>query len=453
MAEGDRGDHHPTPAELDRFLLGEMSPRQAAPVLAHVIKGCDQCRRRMQPLAAAMFGTSDDLPEPRVGTEYDFPLFKAFAAVRRFSGVLTDSEAEGEAAASDLREASPAETSSGTRAERDWALCEQLLEECKILRHKDPETMVSTARLAVTLAERLDPGCQGLAMVTDLQARARAELGNAHRIADDLAGAESYLASALVLSGQGTGDPLLLAHLMDLTSSLYTDQRRFDEALQLLDMVYAIYQQKGDVHAAGRALISKGVSVGYAYDVEEAVRLFIRGLGLIDAGRDPKLAMVGCHNLIWCLVESGQAATARQLFTHCQGFFATHLERLDVVKSVWLEGRIAAALGEDERAERCFRDARSSFQELELLYEVGLVALDMASLWLRAGRTAEVKTLIDRTISIFRARKIRREAIGMLLVVREAFQKDQATEALLRTTAIELLRLEDTLGRRHLVAD
>jgi hypothetical protein len=77
----------------------------------------------------------------------------------------------------------------------------------------------------------------------------------------------------------------------------------------------------------------------------------------------------------------------------------------------------------------------------------------MASLWLRAGRTAEVKTLIDRTISIFRARKIRREAIGMLLVVREAFQKDQATEALLRTTAIELLRLEDTLGRRHLVAD
>jgi hypothetical protein len=66
---------------------------------------------------------------------------------------------------------------------------------------------------------------------------------------------------------------------------------------------------------------------------------------------------------------------------------------------------------------------------------------------LRAGRTAETRRVIDETISIFRARKIRREAIGMLLMLREALQKDQATEALLRTVAAELLQLQEIPGR------
>ena len=60
--------------------------------------------------------------------------------------------------------------------------------------------------------------------------------------------------------------------------------------------------------------------------------------------------------------------------------------------------------------------------------------------------------LLDGTITIFRSRGIRREAIGMLLVVREAFQKRQMTEALLRTAAAELLRLEDSPARRGRVS-
>lgn len=31
MAEGDRDVHHPSPAALDRFLLGEMSPGKRLP--------------------------------------------------------------------------------------------------------------------------------------------------------------------------------------------------------------------------------------------------------------------------------------------------------------------------------------------------------------------------------------------------------------------------------------
>jgi tetratricopeptide (TPR) repeat protein len=408
----------------------------------------------MEPLASMMLGAGQNLqePAPEAGAEYDFPLFKAFASARRFAAAMSQTKVGARQASAVPVLAPLPETPSDTKAKRDWIRCQSLLDRCRALRHNDPETLVLTATLTAALAERLDPGPFGTAALADLQARAWAERGNARRVADDLTGAESDLAHALELSGQGTEDPSLLASLMDLTASLYTDQRRFDEALQLLDAVYAIYQRQGDMHSAGRALISKGASIGYASDPEEELRLLNQGLGLIDASRDPKLAMVGIHNLIWCLVECGRAAQAEQLFAYSRELFSTYVERLDAVKSLWLEGRIAAALGSDELAERRFWEVRASFEALKLPYDVGLVSLDMAALWLQAGRTAEIKGLIDETISIFRARKIRREAIGMLLLVREAFQKDQATEKLLRTVAAELLWIEDIPARRGRVS-
>jgi tetratricopeptide (TPR) repeat protein len=452
MAEGAPGGHHPSTAELNRFLLGDMSPRQAAPVLAHLITGCEHCRKSMAPLASAMFGAGDSQPDAAVealGSEYDFPLFKAFATARRYAATAARTGAGREPAPS-LKEAPLFDTAE--RAERDWARCQALIEHCRALRATDPENMVLVARLAVSFSEHLDAGTAGPAALADQQARAWAELGNARRIADDLAGAERDLAYALTRSADGTGDPLLLARLMDLTASLYTDQRRFQEALHLLDMVYAIYEKAGDTHLAGRALISKGATANYAFDVEEAVGLLSRGIELIDPSRDPKLLMAGLHNLAWCLVECGQAELAHQLFTLSQELFANYIERLDAIKSGWLEGRIAAVLGQDERAEAKFREARSSFQEIQMPYDVALVSLDMAALWLRAGRTAEIKHLIDHTITIFRSRKIRREAIGMLLVVREAFEKDRVTHEILRKAYTELVRLQDPPAHRGRVS-
>ena len=391
-----------------------------------------------------MFATEQTEPAPdQVGSEYDFPLFKALASARRYAATQsrTSDEIRSQDSLPRLREVAPHHLSLEDKAKQDWARCEILIERCRALRSSDLERMVLTATLAANLAERLDPGPFDAQAVADLQARAWAELGNARRISDDLAAAESDLARALELAGNGTGDPLLLARVMDLTASLYTDQRRFEEARFLQDAVYSIYRKEGDTHSAGRALISKGLSRGYAFDVEEAVQLFCQGLGLIEANRDPKLVLVTLHNLIWCLVECGRAEEADQLFAHSRELFSSYVERLDGIKANWLEGRIAAGVGDDRRAEERFREARASFEQAKLFYEVALVSLDMAALWLREGRTAEIMGLLDETIAIFRTRKIHREAIGTMLVLRKALQKDQATESLIRAMAVELQRL------------
>ena len=439
--------HHPCPAELEAFLLGQLPAREAARVVAHLLTGCASCRKQMEPLAGVVLTPNHIPDEPvEVGTEYDFPLFRAFAAARRYAASLARERREAERDREDppLREVPRSDA--GPKAERDWTLCEQILARCRELRQDGPEARVAATSLAVSLAEGIAPGFRGSRQLADLQARAWAERGNARRVADDLSGAESDLSVALERARQGTGDPLLLARLLDLTASLRTDQRGFEEAAQLLDWVYRIYRTLGESHEAGRALISKSNTAFYALDLEEATRLLGRGLSLIDVNRDPSLVLVAVHNLLFHLIEAGEVQQAEKLLRQSRELYATYAGKMERLKVRWLDGRIAFRLGEQARAEKAFSEVRSGLEEAGLSYDMALVSLELAAVWLEQGRTREIRELLDETVATFQARGIRREAIAALLMLREAIERERATAVLLRTVASELQRLESELA-------
>src|SRR5262249_18175749 len=72
-------------------------------------------------------------------------------------------------------------------------LVEALLERSWTLRHEDPATALELARCAVQVAEGLradDANGDDARELTDLRCRAAIELGNAHRVADELDAAE-----------------------------------------------------------------------------------------------------------------------------------------------------------------------------------------------------------------------------------------------------------------------
>lgn len=447
---GNRGFRHPGPADLERFLSGEMSVSEVAPVVAHLVAGCPHCSELMAPMAAVVFAKGAP-PESAAGEgeEYDFPLFRAFATARRYAETVTRERQESKGAPAIREVPPPAPLSSRERRVRDELRCQTLLERSRSLRHSDPEGMVMAASLAVSLAQQISQEhTRNQAELADLQARAWAELGNAHRVADDLAASEADLARALACSERGTGDPRLLALLMDLTASLYIDQRRFGEAVQLLDCIQAIFRSSGETHHAGRALISKGIATGYALETDEAVRLLGHGLLLIDAARDPKLVLAGVHSLLYFLVDGGRLAEASRLLALSRPLYVAQGEKLEELKARWLEGLITAGLGDDANAEKAFSEVRTGFADAELPYDAALVSLALAEVWLRAGRTQEIKALVDETLAIFRARQIRREAIAALLMLREALEQEGATVSLLRTVASELERLEREPMRR-----
>lgn len=444
--------HHPHPAELERFLLGELPGHDMARVIGHLLKGCDVCARQMKPLATVLLRPDLVSETPvEVGSKYDFPLFRAFAAGRRYAAARASEREEAERDRQDLplREVPmPEPLDERARAVRDWERCEQMIARSRELRRNGPEVMVAAASLAVSLAEGISPELAGPLKLADLQTRAWAERGNARRIADDLPGAEADLARALERATRGTGDPRLLARLMDLTASLRTDQRRFGEAFQLLDWVYSIHRELGEIHEAGRALISKSNAAAYALDLDEAVRLLGQGLALVHADREPGLVLAAVHNLLSHLVDSGQVAEARRVFRESRDLYAAYAGPLERLKARWLEGRIALGLGDPVEAERSFLDVRNGFDQADLPYDMALVALDLAALWLEQGRNREIQTLLDETVTVFQVRGIRREAIGALLMLREAFERERGTAALLRTVAAELQRLENEPVRR-----
>jgi hypothetical protein len=45
---------HPIPATLTDFLLGRLAPEPAHAVVAHLLHGCERCRKVMEPLALAI---------------------------------------------------------------------------------------------------------------------------------------------------------------------------------------------------------------------------------------------------------------------------------------------------------------------------------------------------------------------------------------------------------------
>ncbi len=303
--------------------------------------------------------------------------------------------------------------------------------------------MLLLARLAAGLAAGLDPACcGGPAAHADLQARALTELGNAYRIANDLGRAEAIFRRALALAARGSRDPLLLAELADRAASLFAARRRFTEAFQLHDAVHDIHRGLGDPHLAGRTLVSKGLHAGYAGYPEQALELLAAGLRQIDAGRDPGLFASAVHNLLLFTIDCGRYLAARRLLGDAWRLSGVYEEPLAALRLRGLEGRIAFGLGDLAGAERAFEEVRRGFLDHGLPYTGAIVSLDLLAVWLRQGRTAEIRGLVEELLATFRAFAIRREAIATLLVLRRAIEREQASLGLLRSVAARLGRLE-----------
>jgi len=433
------GKDHPTPEALEAWLRAELPLPEAKAVLVHLLHGCASCSRAV---AQRWPGPAAAPADPAA---YDFPVARA---LRRVLDQVRDEESAREQASGELAALLRIGKAPSLRPEdlaggAGWQWCEELLDGSRELLREDPQGASLLANLASMMAERrlaedrFPPG--GLA---DRRARARAELGNARRAADDLAGAESDLAAAVEHYLAGTRDPLLGARILDLCASLFRDQRRLDEASRCLDRVYLLHRDHGKPHLAGRALIKKGLVLGERQDYAGALHLLDQGLGMINRSEDPHLAFVAVHGIIDSLVKVGHVRQAQRLLDVSRPLYAAHGGDVDRMKLRWVEGKIAAGLGELGQGEQAFAEARDLFGKLGKPYDVALVTLDLAAVYLRQGRPGEVGRLAAEMLTTFRALGIRREAIAAVLLLEEAVQTERLTLALLEDLARKFRELE-----------
>jgi tetratricopeptide (TPR) repeat protein len=282
------------------------------------------------------------------------------------------------------------------------------------------------ARLALLLADQLDVHLYRAEGIEDLRARAWAYIGNVRRQRSDLAGADDAFRTAAEHLRLGTGDPIEKAMLLDLKASLNRAQRKLGRAMSLLKRAHTIFLAAGDRHRAGRTLVGMELIHHQAGSPEEGIPLLYQALELIDSHQEPRLLIAVWHNLIDDLAEAGRAMEARRLFREARKLYLRFPEAVTQNRRTWVAGKIARGLGQDEEAEALFLEARASFLQESIPYEVALVSLDLAALYAKQGRSEEIKRLVEEIVPVFSSLQVHREALAALAFWQQAAETETA---------------------------
>ncbi len=441
-------DEHPSPTELEDFVWGFLRAGRARAVASHLAGGCADCRATVSPHLWRL-GRSEP-PErvltPAEDAAYDDVMDRAFSVVLEKAAELRQKRRR-EALAL-LVEAGLEELPEVPPDLKGAPLVEALLERSWALRHEEPQEMVQLAELARLLVERLKPVALKLETheLADLRCRVWMELGNAYRVADDLAEAEGALSRAVHHFLQGTGDEVLMARLFDFLGSLYGALRRFDLAQAALHNSFTIHRSRGDRHLAGRALTMKGILMGYGNEAEQAIRILEQGLSMLEEHREPGLVLAAAQNQAHLLAACGRFREARIALFNLKARGLDLGGRVSELKLRWLEGRINVGMGELDRAEQTLLEVRAGFEEACLGYKAALAGLEAAAVILQRGRTDAAIREALQDLDVFLAVGVGREAAASVLLLRKSFELN-VIDAKLLERVIGLLRRGEDGGR------
>lgn len=447
---------HPGKGEIADFLAGRLDDDARSQLARHLFgEGCTPCLRLFKRLAEPLLGEEPwTAAEPVAEDQYDGALARARAAARPLAARWRKETAKLERALALLDEVpeglgDPRFPNRQAQALHGWPLCEALLRKSYELRFSDPKRMLTLAENAAGVAKHIKPEKYPWpGFVADLRAKAFSELGNAYRLALRFQDAEVAFNKAREFLDEGTGDPLLRARTLDLEASLRSSQRRLDDAIRLLDQAYSLYQDAGDPHLAGRALIKQGNGMRCQGYPRKAVDVLERGLKVIEPNRDSHLVSIAQQVLLDALADCGEYNRASRLLLQSGLREAFASEPLNLLKLRWVEGKVLAGLGRLGRAEHAFSEARQGFVQRGQGYDAALVGLDLAAVWLKKGRAAEVQALAEEMYATLDDLGVHVEAARAFYFVREACRCQAVTVSMIERVRTFLERLPWQVGLR-----
>jgi tetratricopeptide (TPR) repeat protein len=330
-----------------------------------------------------------------------------------------------------------------------WGLAELAARKSKEIAPEDAAGAVETAEIGVSIAEALqDDEPAEARWAYQLRAFVWSYLGNARRVTGDLPAAEQAfgIADSWWAAGEETtGDVLGYEPvILDLKASLRIAQRRFDEALSLLDQVTEIYRfgdpDVRDLHLAGRALVKKAGSLIEKGETERVIATLREAEALVDPQREPRLLYCLRHNLVDNLTKAGRFGEAQSLLSGLWELVQAHGSRLDQMRVRWVEARAAIGLGDRLAGRRALAEVRRELLADGIAYDAALVTLELAVLDLEDGRTNAVKEMAAEMVAVFEAQEVHREAVAAFLMLQEAAAKETATVSLIQEIAAALER-------------
>jgi len=423
---------HPSRDELSAFLRGDLSAEERRALVRHLLSRCERCSSEID----LLLGGQD-------GSAYDDAIERAWRSAK---GLEREHRRE-KARIQEIAARLPAKSSAVPRGlprkgKADVEKLEALLAKSWSLRYEDPGEMVRYAMMALQCAKDLDVRVLGRERVLDLLGRAQAELGNAYRVLDQLDAAEAKLEEAGRTLELGTGDESLKVRLMELDAALAATRSQFRIAAAYLVAVSEYHEARGDRHLAGRAMIQRGLYLGYDGNLEQALRELEEGLSRVDPAQEPELVQTAIHNRLLFITDCGRFDEARRFRFLNTEVLSRDNGRINRYRLNWLFGRIEAGLGRPDRAEVIFREVKQEFEGLERPYVASVVGLDLAATLLAQDRPDEAAEVVMAAHKVFKALRIKREALAAVLVLFHVIRMGRATARMAEEVAAFLRRLE-----------
>lgn len=407
------GDDHPSLETMARWLAGELDHEAVLRELAsHLSRSCAVCRRNqeeIQRLKEECGHWSE--------TVVVFETREAPELARQFEGLPHEERMRLVDEEEDLQ---------------TWGLCQYLLSEARRALFEDPLRAIETARLAVRIAGHLGDSYHP-DWVLELRAKTHAYLGNALRVAGELRSADhEFLVADECLEPGGTGSARVQAEVLSLKGSLRLDQRRFDEAHDLLEEALRIYREIGHPDGIATTLLQEVKLVHAEGDIEGSIQLLRESLGEIDPVSQSRLHAYALQSLLYSLALAGKYHEAEDLLPRVVEKFQSADRPLNRVRLRWTEGSIAQGLGRTDEAEAAYREVREKFLELGKSYDAALVSLDLATVHAGRGDTEALKRIAAEVLPVFQSQDVHREALAALLLFHQACSEERATAEMIR---------------------
>ena len=316
--------------------------------------------------------------------------------------------------------------------ERFWKLSwwPHYLRRCDDLLFDDPREGLRFATPAPQLAARIaasHPGANG----ADLLLLGHSYLGSAYRAIGEHGRAEEAFAKARRYRSSASA-PALAEHLRRLACLRIVQHSA--ECFRLLEEAIDIHKRGNLVcrHALGECLLCRGHAHYQFGEPGKSLADLSAALNHISFKIDDKPWYGAAHNLAGWAVDHGSEQQLTATLANLKAalpFLNTTRRTFAKLKLRWLIALIHARLGEYDRAERIYLKVRDGLVKLELIYEVGMLQVDLAMSYLKQGRLAELGALVEGTAAIFRTSGIQSRAEEAMDHWRQA---EEVTEEVLK---------------------
>lgn len=309
-----------------------------------------------------------------------------------------------------------------------WELCEMLCE----LSLKAAGDQAERAHKLASLAFHISEHIRGEArLVERLQGAVLGHLANAVRVSGDPLAAGQKFSRAKKLWESGTGgfsDFFSETRLLSLEASLRIDQRRPEEALELIRHALPAASQ----NERNKLLLKRADALSFLGDSEGAIAGLLEAAPFISQASEPRLLCVLRFNLMDNLLQAGRLKEAEAAMPELRELTIQLGNDLDTLRLHWLEARLAAGLGHRDAAIASLQTVQEGFASRKIAFDTALASLELAVLYLEEGRTGEVKTLAEEMFWIFDAQGVAEEALAAIRLFCEAAKTEEATLDLAR---------------------